>query len=286
MVSLFLDLNVWQNWSSIHASQSVHAWIALKVKLILSICLAINYYLSKLSKWIFWTILTLYSCLIVAFNDALPSLGLNPLEGPTICSCGKVGLEGHSRLPTLKRGRGVPRSPGIRLGRWIRRSSTNLHPKPTTKRVSSHSGTPLGVGTSHGQLGLLDSPRPGFGGSHHLPPYSILCSSPPRLHPNGLFFQDSQVGVPKLSRVGVPGLWTAISLRPKLGSGQVLNQSCSSRRELSNAMLHSSRRRREEVDSRLLVVGSQTGSLTPGPSFAHNLGCRCPNGQCEAILDI
>jgi hypothetical protein len=34
------------------------------------------------------------------------------------------------------------------------------------------------------------------------------------------------------------------------------------------------------------VVGSQTASLTPGPSFAHNLGCRCPNGQCEAIFDI
>jgi len=144
----------------------------------------------------------------------------------------------------------------------------------------------LGVGTSHKQLGLLDSPRPGLGGSHHLPPYSILCSSLPRLHPNGLFFQDSQMGVPKLSRVRVLGLWTAISLRPELGSGRVLNQSCSSRRELSNAMSHSFRRCREEVDSQLLVVRSQTGSLTPGPSFTHNLGCRCPNGQCEAILDI
>jgi len=51
-------------------------------------------------------------------------------------------------------------------------------------------------------------------------------------------------------------------------------------------MSHSSRRRREEVDSRLLVVRSQTASLTPGPSFAHNLGCRCPNCQCEAIFDI
>jgi hypothetical protein len=49
---------------------------------------------------------------------------------------------------------------------------------------------------------------------------------------------------------------------------------------------HSSRRRREEVDSWLLVVGSQTASLTPDPSFAHNLGCRCPNGQCGAIFDI
>jgi hypothetical protein len=144
----------------------------------------------------------------------------------------------------------------------------------------------LGVGTSHEQLGLLDSPRPGLGGSHHLPPYSILCSSPPRLHLNGLFSQDSQVGVPKLSQVGVLGLWTAIAPHLKLGSGRALNQSCSSRRELSNSMLHSVRQRQEEVDSRLLVVGSQTANLTPSPSFAHNLGCRCPNGQCEAILDI
>ncbi len=27
------------------------------------------------------------------------------------------------------------------------------------------------------------------------------------------------------------------------------------------------------------MVGSQIANLTPGPSFAHNLGCRCPNGQ-------
>jgi len=51
-------------------------------------------------------------------------------------------------------------------------------------------------------------------------------------------------------------------------------------------MLHFRIGHREEVDSRLLVGGSQTGSLTPGPSFAHNLGYRCPNGSCEAILDI
>jgi len=72
----------------------------------------------------------------------------------------------------------------------------------------------LGVGTSHEQLGLLDSPRPGLRGNHHLPPYSILCISPPRLHPNGSFSRDSQVGVPKLSRncpVGVPGLWELVN---------------------------------------------------------------------------
>jgi len=65
-----------------------------------------------------------------------------------------------------------------------------------------------------------------------------------------------------------------------------LNQSCSPRRDLFNAMSHSQFEGWEELDSRLLVVGSQIANLTPDPSFAHNLGCRCPNDQCEAIFDI
>ncbi len=52
----------------------------------------------------------------------------------------------------------------------------------------------------------LDSPQPGLGGSHHLPPYSILCASPRHLHPNGFLSRESQGGVPKLSRFGLSGL--------------------------------------------------------------------------------
>jgi hypothetical protein len=40
------------------------------------------------------------------------------------------------------------------------------------------------------------------------------------------------------------------------------------------------------VDSRLLMVGSQTTNLTPSLSFGHNLCLKCPNGFCEPILDI
>jgi hypothetical protein len=40
-------------------------------------------------------------------NDALPSPGLNPLEGPTMLGYEKLGLEGRSRLPALKKGRGA-----------------------------------------------------------------------------------------------------------------------------------------------------------------------------------
>jgi len=73
---------------------------------------------------------------------------------------------------------------------------------------------------------------------------------------------------------------------PEFESGRGLNQSCSSPRDFSNGVLHFTCKHRNWVDSRFLVVGSQIASLTPGPSFDHNLCCRCPNASCEAILDI
>jgi hypothetical protein len=60
-------------------------------------------------------------------------------------------------------------------------------------------------------LDSLDSPWPGLEGSHHLPPYSILCITPREPHPNGTFSRDSQGGVLKLSWVGLSKLWEFIS---------------------------------------------------------------------------
>jgi len=91
---------------------------------------------------------------------------------------------------------------------------------------------------------------------------------------------------PECVPVGLLGLWTTITPRHNLGSRRGLNQSCSPCRDLSNDMSHLPNAHRERVDSRLLMVGSQTASSTPDPSFAHNLGCRCPNDQCEAIFNI
>jgi hypothetical protein len=46
--------------------------------------------------------------------DALPSPGLNALEGPTMCSCGKLGLEGVLPTSSTKEGlRGVLEIPGL-----------------------------------------------------------------------------------------------------------------------------------------------------------------------------
>jgi hypothetical protein len=39
-------------------------------------------------------------------HDALPSPGVNPLEGSPKCGCEKLGLGRRSRLPTVERSRG------------------------------------------------------------------------------------------------------------------------------------------------------------------------------------
>jgi len=86
-----------------------------------------------------------------------------------------------------------------------------LHPNPTHKLVRTHFAPFWCWDKPWATLDSLDSPQPGLGGSHHLHPYSILYSSPPHLHPNGFFSWDSQSGVPKLSRFGIP-VWTLETL--------------------------------------------------------------------------
>ncbi len=148
----------------------------------------------------------------------------------------------------------------------------------------------MGVGTSHGHFGPWDTPRPG--------PREYATTILPIVYSATLrrtYIQVAQIpGTPEMESrncleivaTGLPELWTAITLDCRLGSRRGLSRSCSPRRDLSNAMWHAQIGCREGIDSRLLMVGSQIASLTPGPSFAHNLGCRCPNCQCEGIFDI
>jgi len=134
-----------------------------------------------------------------------------------------------------------------------------------------------------GNTDSLDSPRLELRGSQHLPPYSILCVTSPHPHPNGFYSRDSQGEVPKLSRFGLPGLSKLITPVSNLGLGWSLKQTCNSFQELSNGVSHFICTHWDRVDFRLFVVGSQIASLTPDPSFDHNLCSRCPNGSCEAI---
>jgi hypothetical protein len=193
------------------------------------------------------------------------------------------GVEGHAR------------SPGIRLGRGTSRSSWNLHPKQTTKWLVHISGHLWVLGQPAGTLDHKTHHGPDSGEATTFP--HIVFSAPLRR----AYIQMALFpGTPKLESrncpetipVGVLGLWELITPDCKVWSRRGLNQSCSPRQDLFNAVSHSQFGGREDVYSRFLVVGSQTASFAPapesnpGPSFAHNLGYKCPNGQCEAIFDI
>jgi hypothetical protein len=86
----------------------------------------------------------------------------------------------------------------IRLGRGTTYLITRSCIKTNHNLVILPSETLLVLEQAMGNTDSLDSPRLGFGGSHHLPPYSILCVAPPHPHSNGFYSQDSQGGVPKL----------------------------------------------------------------------------------------
>ncbi len=161
---------------------------------------------------------------------------------------------------------------------------TGLH-KTNTKWLV-HSWNTFGVRTSYGQLGHTRLTTARTWGKPPPSPYSILYTSPRGPHPNGFLSQDSQVGVPKLPRLGLPQLWSAITLHVDLWLRWGMKQSCSPCQELSNGMSHVICTHGNRVDSWLLVVGNQIANLTPDPSFGHNLCCRCSNGRCEPILDI
>ncbi len=175
---------------------------------------------------------------------------------------------------------------GIRKSDKLLVTHSNLHPTDQQVGLFTFWNT-FNARTSHGRLWTHKTHHgPDLGGSHHLPPYSILCASLRHLHLNGFLSQDSQGGVPKLSRFGLSPFCKVITFCLDLWLGWGLKKTCSSRRELSNNVSHFTCTHQGWVDSQLLVVGSQTASLTPDLSFCHNLCCKCPNGSCKPIFDI
>jgi len=194
---------------------------------------------------------------------------------------------GHTPWFTeLCRGRGACWSFEMGLGRidklqLLTRTCTKL-----TQNGSCIVGALLVLGRATGNSDSQDSPRPGLGGSHHLPPYIILCAFSWGPHPNGILSHDSQMKVPKLLKLGFSQLWGPITLRVDLWLRWGLKQIYSLHQELSNNTWHAICTQGIWVDFWLLVVGGQTTNLTPDPSFGHSLCFRCSNGSCEPILDI
>jgi hypothetical protein len=161
----------------------------------------------------------------------------------------------------------------------------DLH-KPNNKLISAWLEHFWCMDKSRASTDSQDSPQPELRGSHHLPPYSILCACPWDQHPNVTLSQDSQVGIPKFPKLGLLQFWRPITLCANLRLSWDLKQICNPCRDLSKDIWHATCTQVNQGNSRLLVVGNQIGNLTPNPSFGHNLCFRFSNGSCKPILDI
>jgi hypothetical protein len=92
--------------------------------------------------------------------------------------------------------------------------------------------------------------------------------------------------VPKFPKLKLSWIWRLTTFCTNLWLKWGLKQSCIPCQELSNNMWHFTCTQVNQGDSWLLMVGSQINSLTPDPSFGHNLCFKYPNWSCEPTLDI
>ncbi len=150
-----------------------------------------------------------------------------------------------------------------------------------------HSLSTFGATTSHGQTRTHKT--------HHSPnlgetttfPFIVYFVPLHEAHIQMAFCPKTpKMGIAKFPNIRLPWLWGPITLCANLWLRWGLKKSCSLRQDLFNNMLHATCTQGRRVDSRLLVVGSQIGNLTPNLSFGHNLCFKCPNASCEPILDI
>jgi hypothetical protein len=162
---------------------------------------------------------------------------------------------------------------------------TNLH-KPNNKLVSARLEHFWCTDEPHVNINSQDSPQFRLGGNHHLPPCNILYAWPWDQHPNVILSWDSQMGVLKFSKLGLPQLWKPITLCANLRLRLGLKQSCSPCWELSKGVWHVTCTQGNQGDSWLLMLDSQIGNLIFDPSFGHNLCLNDPNESCKRILNI
>jgi hypothetical protein len=87
-------------------------------------------------------------------------------------------------------------------------------------------------------------------------------------------------------KIGAPGTLEAITSYADLWFRWGLKQSCTPHQETSNDMWHTTCMHIIQGNSWFLVVESQMDTLTPNPSFDHNLCFKCSNGLGEPILNI
>ncbi len=138
-------------------------------------------------------------------NDAPPSSLMDSTKSLKVKTT-KGGVRARSLAYNTLGGRGACWNSKMGLGRLTSTSliHTNLH-KLNNKLVNAQIVVALRCMDEPRTItDSQDSPRPGLGRNHHLPPYSILCACPQDEHSHVILSQDSQVGIPKFPHLGLP----------------------------------------------------------------------------------
>ncbi len=138
--------------------------------------------------------------------DALLSSLLNTLEGPSVLNCEIMELGGAPDFQHYRGVEGRVRSPEIRLGRGIRLSSLNLHPKPTTRGLIHIREHPWVLGQATGTLTHKTHHGPDSGEATTFP--HIVFSAMLR---GGYIQMVLFLGTPKLESRNCPG-WSPVTL--------------------------------------------------------------------------
>jgi hypothetical protein len=113
------------------------------------------------------------------------------------------GVGARSLVHNTLRGRGACWSSRMGLGRIDKlHSLTRLH--TTHTRWLVHSWSTFGLRRAIGTTDTQDSPWLELGGSHHLPPYNILCTSPRGPHLNGFSLPRLPSGSPEIAPARTP----------------------------------------------------------------------------------
>jgi hypothetical protein len=152
---------------------------------------------------------------------------------------------------------------------------TNLH-KLNNKLINAWFEHFWCMDESRANTDSQDSSHPKLGGNHHLLPYKIFmfghrANTQMSFCPGG-----PKLGVQKFLKLGFLQLWRPITSCADLWLRWGLKQSCSPRWKNFNDMWFITWTQLNQGDSRLSVVGSQIGSLTPIIPFGHNLCVKYP----------
>jgi hypothetical protein len=158
--------------------------------------------------WSPWMKITFNIFVILPNFDAPPSSLMDSTASLEV----KIteGIGAYSLVRSISGVKGHAGVLGSELGRL---TNNQLLTQTCTNQTTSwwlHNWNIFGARMNHGQTWTHKTHHGSK--SHHLPLYNTICAWPGDQHPNVILSRDSQVGVPKFPKLGLPWLWGLVIL--------------------------------------------------------------------------